>query len=105
MCLRSGQAYTHAATQCRTVRSSAVQDAERQQEEDLARQPPGTFTDGIAIRPNDFPTQAVKYLWDFFPPSYTCPLREKVGLLVSVFGPAGTLLAASHWPALAYVVW
>jgi hypothetical protein len=82
-----------------------VQDAERQQEEDLARQPPGTFTDGIAIRPNDFPTQAVKYLWDFFPPSYTCPLREKVGLLVSVFGPAGTLLAASHWPALAYVVW
>ena len=105
MCLRSGQACCCAALQRRSVRACAVQDAERQQEEDLARQPPGTFTDGIAIRPNDFPTQAVKYLWDFFPPSYTCPLREKVGLMVSVFGPAGALLAASHSPAPAHVVW
>ena len=59
-----------------------MQEAERLQEEDLARLPLSTFADGIGIRAPGQPTLAVKYLWDFFPPSYACPLREKVGLLV-----------------------
>jgi len=64
----------------RTPGTRAAQDAERFEEEQIAQLAPGTWKDGIAIPPPNFPDAAIKYIWDFFPPVYNCPLREKVGV-------------------------
>jgi len=57
---------------------AAVQETEAIQEDELAQLPPGAFETDIALKHPDNPAWNLKYLWDFFPPSYNCPLREKV---------------------------
>ncbi len=41
----------------------------------------------------DNPASNLKYLWDFFPPSYNCPLREKVRHCVLLCEVDANLLA------------
>ena len=61
-----------------TERGWGLQQAEAIQEDELAKLPPGVFDNGIALRHPENAALSLKYLWDFFPASYNCPLREKV---------------------------
>ncbi len=54
------------------------QETEALQEDELAKLPASTFEKTIVMPHPDNPASNLKYLWDFFPPSYNCPLREKV---------------------------
>lgn len=39
----------------------------------------GAFTDDIALREGKVSYEATKWIWDFFPPNYNCPLKERFG--------------------------
>ena len=64
---------------CANVKEGwGLQQAEAIQEDELAKLPPGAFDSGIALKHPENAALSLKYLWDFFPASYNCPLREKV---------------------------
>lgn len=51
--------------------------------EALAALPAETFKDSLIIK--DSIGYRRKYLWDFFNPHYSCPLKEKIGILAVRF--------------------
>lgn len=59
-------------------RGRGLQQAEAIQEDELAKLPPDAFENGIVLKHPENAALNLKYLWDFFPASYNCPLREKV---------------------------
>ena len=54
------------------------QQAEAIQEDELAKLPQGAFDSSIVLKHPENAAMNLKFLWDFFPASYNCPLREKV---------------------------